>query len=189
MMPPNFTIAPLGVISKVFLARNIRDFEHASNWIAQLDYKRNTDKYNLETIFTEQCGTCSTKHALLKTLADENGFEDLKLVLGIFKMNSENTHRIANTLSKYGLNYIPEAHNYLKYQDTILDFTRINAAASDFENDLLEEIEINPAQITDFKVNFHQMFLRKWLNQNPQITYNLAELWEIRELCVRVLAT
>ncbi len=45
-------------------------------------------------------------------------------MLGIFKMNAENTPQITDILSKNQLNYIPEAHNYFKFQNEIFDFTK-----------------------------------------------------------------
>jgi len=75
-------------------------FKSATDFVANLNYGRNVNKDDLKTLFDDNCGTCSTKHALLKTLADENGFNEIKLVIGIFKMNSENTNEISETLKK-----------------------------------------------------------------------------------------
>ena len=139
---PNFDIKPIGEISKEFLERNILTFKSATDFVANLDYRRNVNKNDLKTLFADNCGTCSTKHALLKQLVDENGFEEIKLVIGIFKMNSKNASEISQILKKNKLEFIPEAHNYLKYRNTIFDFTKADSKPSDFENDLIEEIEI-----------------------------------------------
>lgn len=74
-------------------------------------------------------------------------------------MSAKNTPNISATLQKHKLDHIPEAHNYLKYSDLILDFTTINSKPADFENDLLEEIEITADQISDFKVRYHQDYV------------------------------
>ncbi|MEI7510525.1 MAG: hypothetical protein WCJ62_13800, partial [Flavobacterium sp.] len=68
-------------------------------------------------------------------------------------------------------------------------FTKIGSKPSDFENDLLEEIEILPNQITTFKVEYHKKFLQNWLNENNNIELNLNELWKIREECIQNLTT
>ena len=186
---PNFKIQQNGEISTEFLKRNIHTFSEATEFINNLNYGRNENKNDLKTIFTDNCGTCSTKHSILKKLAEENNKSEIKLILGIFKMNANNTSEIKETLKKNNLEYIPEAHNYLKYVNEIYDFTKIGSKPSDFENDLLEEIEILPNQITTFKVEYHKKFLQNWLNENNNIELNLNELWKIREECIQNLTT
>src|SRR5690606_7655926 len=114
---PNFDIKSDREISTEFLRRNILTFHQATEYIQNLSYGRNLNKDNLKTIFTHNKGTCSTKHAILKQLANENNFNSFKLTLGIFKMSADNTPKVANTLTKHNLEYIPEAHNYLKYEN------------------------------------------------------------------------
>lgn len=185
---PNFEIQSIGEISNEFLIRKIYNFNEATHFVAKLNYGRNKDKSDLKTVFTDNCGTCSTKHALLKKLVDENGFSEIKLVLGIFKMNSENTIEISETLNRNNLEYIPEAHNYLKFENEIFDFTKVNSKPSDFEKDLIEEIEISPNQISNYKVELHKNHLQNWLNKNEEIKLNLSEIWKIREQCIQDLS-
>ncbi len=184
----DFDIKPKGQISKEFINRNILTFNQASLFVRQLAYGRNADKNNLASVFTDKCGTCSIKHALLKKLADENSFEKVKLIVGLFKMNKKNTPEISETLQKNQLEYIPEAHCYLKFEDQTLDLTKINSQPTDFLDDLIEEIEISPEQITDHKVNYHKNYLINWLDKNKQINLTLNDIWEIRELCIQDLA-
>ncbi len=183
----NFKITANAPISKAFIAKNIHQFNEACVYIQHLPYGRNNDKGHLTTLFQDHCGTCSTKHAVLKQLANENSNTDIKLIIGLFKMNSINTPVIAQTLAKYELDYLPEAHCYLKHNDKILDFTKPSSQASDFNNDLLEEISIIPDQITTFKVNYHKKYLANWLTENKMITLSLDEIWTIREQCIQDL--
>jgi thiol-disulfide isomerase/thioredoxin len=185
---PDFIIQSKGRISKEFINRNILTFKQALLFVKQLDYGRNEDKNNLATVFTDNCGTCSTKHALLKKLSDENNFEEVKLLIGLFKMNKKNTPEISKTLLENKLEYIPEAHCYLKFEDQILDLTKINSDPADFLDDLIEEIEILPEQITDYKVNYHKNYLVTWLDNNKEINLSLNEIWKIREQCIQDLA-
>lgn len=185
---PDFEIKSKGQISKEFIDRNILTFNQASIFVRQLAYGRNADKNNLASVFTDNCGTCSTKHALLKKLADENNFEKVKLVVGLFKMNKKNTPEISETLQKNQLEYIPEAHCYLKFEDQIIDLTKINSKPTDFLDDLIEEIEISPEQITDYKVNYHKNYLVTWLDKNEQIDLSINDIWKIREQCIKDLA-
>lgn len=185
---PDFEIKSKGQISKEFIDRNILTFQQASLFVRHLAYGRNTDKNNLASVFTDNCGTCSTKHALLKRLAEENNFEAIKLIVGLFKMNGSNTPAISETLQKNQLEYIPEAHCYLKFEDQIIDLTKVNSKPTDFLDDLIEEIEISPEQITDYKVNYHKSYLSIWLDKNEQINLSLQEIWKIREQCIQDLS-
>ena len=138
---PDFIILSDQKISKAFLKIKVNNFFEACLHVGAWPYFRNKDKSNLLAMFNEQCGTCSTKHALLKELANENNFNDLQLMLGIFKMNERNTPKTEGILKNYHLDHIPEAHCYLRYKNQILDFTNINAKPIHFLDDLLFETE------------------------------------------------
>ncbi len=187
-MEPDFEINISGEVSQEFLKRNIFSFQQAANFIQQLPYGRNTNKYRLVNLFLENRGTCSTKHAILKVLAEENDFPNLKLVLGLFKMNGTNTPAVSARLSRHNLNSLPEAHCYLKYHATILDYTKPEFLPAHYENDLIEEVEITPAQISDYKVAYHKNYLLSWLTKNPQLKLNPDILWAIREQCIQDLS-
>jgi hypothetical protein len=185
--PINFEIVPSkGNVSKSFRNIGIENFQQATDWVEELPYQRNKNKNNELAILDELCGTCSTKHALLKRLADENGNTELRLMLGIFTMNAKNTPAVKTILKKYNLEYIPEAHNYLRAYNYILDYTGIGVNETKFELDILIETEINPDQITDFKVRYHRDYLDLWIKEN-QISYSLDEIWRIREECIAAI--
>ncbi|MCI3938521.1 hypothetical protein MQX03_15075 [Chryseobacterium aahli] len=175
-----------GIISNEFLNRNITDFHSASKYVSELPYKRNSDKNNIQCVFNDLGGTCSTKHAILRKLALENDQQDVKLILGIFKMNVAYTQKIKSTLEKFNLNYIPEAHNYLKIDDEYFDFTKPNSNYTDFKSKLLIEREIEFNEIIEEKISFHKDFLKKWI-LDKNIPYNLDEIWNIREQCIKDL--
>ncbi|MFY7732392.1 MAG: hypothetical protein ACOVSR_02835 [Bacteroidia bacterium] len=185
---PDFDIKSTGRISKEFVDRNILTFNQATLFVKELAYGRNADNNNLASVFADNCGTCSTKHALIKRLADENNFETVKLIVGLFRMNKINTPEISATLLQNNLEFIPEAHCYLKIENLILDLTKINSKPTDFLDDLIEEIEISPEQITEYKVNYHKNYLVTWLDNNKQINLSLNDIWKIREQCIQDLA-
>jgi len=170
-------------LSKACKLLGLKDFNQVCNYIKHLPYGRIKDRSNYASILEEQKGTCSTKHAFLKQLAIENGAENIRLCLGIYKMNDTNTSGIASVLKKYNLNYILEAHTYLKIDNTILDFTRVTASKTSFETSLVNEIAILPKQIGEFKVNFHQDYLKEWI-LTKKIPYSFKEIWSIREECI-----
>lgn len=184
----NFKINRLGNISNRFLEYNIYTFQQALDFVRHLPYGRNLNKSDLITVFVEGCGTCSTKHALLKQLAIENNYDNIKLIMGLFKMNANNTPEITKTLNENKLDYIPEAHCYLKIENEIIDVMKVNSKPEDFANDLIEEKEILPNQIADYKEAYHKNYLENWLKGNKQIIYTLNELWAIREQCIQDLS-
>jgi hypothetical protein len=49
----------------------LTDFHQACDYVWQLAYGRNRDNHDWRAVLTEKCGTCSSKHRLLKALADE----------------------------------------------------------------------------------------------------------------------
>lgn len=169
------------LISRKLKELEINAFSDALNFIKNLPYGRNSNRENFILVLDEMKGTCSSKHALLKSLANENEKSEVKLMLGIFRMNRINTPKIKNTLDKFGLDYIPEAHNYLKIDNKILDCTTSNSSELNFANDLILEIEIEPHQVIDFKIDFHKKFLSDWIESQH---FSLDEIWKIREECI-----
>jgi hypothetical protein len=183
----NFPIQSGNEISDRFLQADIRDFSSALIYIQDLPYRRNTLREKSTVVLDEKCGTCSTKHAVLKRLADENG-KEVKLMMGIYRMNATNSKSVQPVLEKYKLDFIPEAHNYLRMGGKVIDVTKRSFANTLFLLDLMEEEEITPAQIGNYKIDKHQAFLKTWLEQNPHIHYSFHQLWAIREECIAALS-
>lgn len=184
----DFKIEKSGEISEIFLKHNLGSFKAAMGFMHELPYRRNDNKYDLMSVFRNACGTCSTKHAVLKVLADENDFKGLKLMLGIFKMNGRNTPQIIPELRQYGLDYLPEAHNYLRYQNSVIDITKPGFMLSADSGELLTEHEIQVSQITDYKIRFHKEYISNWLRNEKEISYSAEEIYRIREQCIQVLS-
>jgi hypothetical protein len=185
---PEFKIVLKGKISDACLSRGLDSFHQTIDFIQHLPYGRNPDKTKLVTVFTDGCGTCSTKHALLSELAMEQAQEGIQFVTGLYRMNGKNTPAVAKTLHQHGIDFIPEAHCYLKFKGERFDFTKAGSHPSDFEADLLEEMNLLPEQITDFKVNYHKTYLKSWLETQTDLNISLEKLWVIREQCIQDLS-
>lgn len=163
------------------------DFIELIEKVKHIPYGRNSNRYDFTLVISENKGTCSSKHAFLKDFANKNNIPNIKLYIGIFKMNEENTSKIFPLLSENQINYIPEAHCYLKVDGIPLDITTSESFYAKIKNDILEEIEIEPIQVANYKVNYHKDFLKKWIietNQNK--TFN--EICTIREKCIQKLS-
>lgn len=165
---------------------NIFSWDELLKFIQQLPYGRNANRYDVSLVITEQKGSCSSKHAFLKAVADENDIPNIQLILGIYTMNSDNTN-IGTTISDAGLSYIPEAHCYLKIDGVHTDITSEGSSFNNIKDVILEEIEIEPHQVADFKIEYHKEFIKKWISEgNINLTFN--EVWAIRERCISYLS-
>ena len=163
---------------------DIKTFHQAADWVWHLPYGRNSGADSLLVIIEER-GTCSTKHALLAQLAQDHGLP-VKLMVGIYLMNEANTKGVGAVLREAGLPAVPEAHCYLMYAGERIDLSRcVRCMNSPFDR-LLMETPIAPAQIGEYKREFHQRLLRQWCNQHH---YDWEEVWNVREQCIAHLGT
>lgn len=166
--------------------KSILHWDDLIYFIQQLPYGRNQNREDFSLVLIENKGTCSSKHAFLKKIADLNQIEEVALVLVMYKMNHLNTPKIGNIIAENGLSYIPEAHCYLKIGNKRFDITTPNANIENLYKDIIEEIEIQPEQVNTFKVEFHQTYLKKWIKETP-ILLHFDEVWKIREKCIKKL--
>jgi hypothetical protein len=183
---PRDGIQPSGSLSFLFLQKGIHTFQQATEYIRGLPFKRNTDKSDPLCVLNDGFGTCGTKHATLRRLAEEQGLMDVDLVIGIFKMSAHNMPELTGLLEKESLPYIPEAHCYLRIKGKILDCMNTSFNIGEYEEEIIVERIISPEQITDLKVQFHQAFLKNW-KQVCQIEQTFEEIWALREKCIRYL--
>ncbi|WP_329804827.1 GNAT family N-acetyltransferase [Flavobacterium facile] len=171
----------------IFEIKNEREFENLIEKVKQIPYGRNANRHDFSLVVSENKGTCSSKHALLKDFANNNNIPNVKLYIGIFKMNEENTSKIFPLLSENQVNFIPEAHCYLKINGIPLDVTTSESFYNKIENDILEEIEIEPIQVAEYKVNYHKEYLKNWIIETNQ-NKTFEEIWAIRENCIQKLS-
>ncbi len=176
-----------GELTSRLQSLGIHDMQTFMNFIMHIPYGRNSDRSNPELVLSEMKGTCSTKHALVKMVADENELTEIKLMLGIYKMNRDNTPNIGDELEKHGLKYIPEAHCYLKMNDEEIDLTSAHSSFDKIKDDLIMEMEISPIQTGDFKVHFHKQFIGDWIAEE-KIQFSFDDIWHIREACIKRLS-
>lgn len=173
-------------LTSLILQKNIRTWSEAVNFIKQLPYGRNSNRYDLSLVLKENRGTCSSKHAFLRKIAKLNHIDNVKLILGMYKMNHLNTPKIGNILQDHHLDFIPEAHCYLMINNEMFDVTTQNSDINNLKKYIIQEIEIEPEQVDIFKVEYHQSFIKDWLSNN-KIDRSFDEIWDIREKCIRNL--
>ena len=163
------------------------EFKELIDKIKKLPYGRNANRYDFSLVLSENKGTCSSKHAFLKDFADKNEIENVKLYIGIFKMSEANTPKLGDLLLRNNIEYIPEAHCYLKINQIPVDATTSDSFYDKIKHDIMEEIEIIPNQVSDFKVEYHKAFLKKWITETNQ-NNTFEEIWRIREQCISKLS-
>jgi hypothetical protein len=182
---PNHLLRP-GEVTNLLATYGIQTFHEAVLWVWRLPYGRTSDRSNYLLVPIEQRGACSAKHAFLSKVASEQMIP-LHLHIGIFMMNRENTPGIGNNLEKNGLTSIPEAHCYLKFENTRYDFTTYeDPPISHPKVHFLYEEKISPDQIGSHKVNLHQEWMKNWIRESNQIL-SFEDLWKIREKCIETL--
>ena len=157
------------------------------SYLRHLPYGRNSSRNEPNLVLVENCGTCSSKHALAKIIADANSISGVRLILSMYKMNSSNTPGLGDILSQHALEYLPEAHCYLEINGKAIDITTATSDYHTFKNDIIIAFEIVPEQCGEYKVKYHQKFLKQWILDN-QIPYDFEEIWSIREQCIQNLA-
>ncbi len=186
---PDFPLILNGICSNAFKKLQIFQFKDACKFVSLLPYRRNVDKTDPLAVLVEAHGTCSTKHALLKRLADEQNQTKITLQLGIFEMNENNTPVLSPLLKEKQLQAIPEAHCYLKYNKRRFDFTGNDKIKLDIEKEIIAEYEINPSDIFTRKQEIHKNFLIQWLLVNKISHLNYQQVWELREACIKLIST
>lgn len=186
-MLPDFALSARAPLSNYFRERGIGNFHLSAQWICNLPYGRHNRQGEFR-VLEESCGTCSSKHSLLKRLADENDWQELHLYVGLVFLDVHTNASVAKILRDAKLNRIPEAHCFLKYKAHYFDFTseafqsRQHLLGTTVQN----EVQIEPAQTGAWKVAWHQRQMLDWL-EKEEMDMTLEQLWEWREKCIAVL--
>lgn len=123
---PDCEINPAGKIGARFLQLNLLTFQAACEYVHRMPYGYNADRDDLMSLFREGQGTCTTKHAVIATLARELGLEIHKRI-GIYAMTEALVTGADAILRKYALPYLPMVHCFLASESHRVDLTEGNA--------------------------------------------------------------
>lgn len=176
---------PLTSLAK---SKGINTFDQLMEFTHNLPYGRNANRRDFRLVLTEMKGTCSSKHGLIKEIANENNLTSVELVLILFHMNERNTPHIKPILNQFNLAYIPEAHCCLLSSGTYIDITFPNSNYNLLEKEIISTEVISPTQLLNYKVEKHKKKLKDWVIQE-EINYTFGEIWAIREKCIAQLST
>lgn len=182
-MKSDYTLNSKDELTLLIKDNGINTWNMLTKFIRHLPYGRNSNRRDSSLVIKEKKGTCSSKHAFLKKVANLNNLPDVKLILGLYKMNSTNTPKIGNVLSHNKIEFLPEAHCYLNINGERIDYTSNNSDFNRIKNDILIEQEIEPHQVAEYKVQYHKAFLKTWIKEQ-NISFNFNEIWGFREQCI-----
>lgn len=173
-----------GPMSIEAVDRGIISLQSLLEWVGQLPFKRNSQQGDYRLVFTEECGTCSTKHALVKQVAIENDWKDVLLLSGLYQMNGKTNPKIAKYLENHKVEYFPELYFFLKIDGKIFDLCNADFVQETFKNTLTNLEIINPSQIGAYITNKHKELFLNWC-LNEQVSFDIY--WAYREHCMWLL--
>lgn len=122
---PELKIAASKPVSDRFMELGIDTFTGACRFVRDLPYGYNSDRDDLMILFREKFGTCSTKHAVIATLAMELDLP-IHRAMGIYAMTEAIVAGAGRILADYGLPYVPMIHCFLVYGEYRVDLTEGN---------------------------------------------------------------
>ena len=185
-MKTDYRLTSKDKLTELAKSKGIETWNELTEFIKNLPYGRNINRTDFGLVLSEQKGTCSSKHALLKSIADLNSVPNIELIIGIYRMTESNTPKIGMELTENSIEFIPEAHCYLKINGKRTDLTNGLSEFKTIEKDIIEEILIKPFQVGKFKVDYHKMFIENWLKEsNSKLGFD--QIWRVREKCIENL--
>jgi hypothetical protein len=144
---PNTSIGDGGIVSEQFLQLGVTRFIDACRYVHQLPYGYNSDRDDLLILFKEGFGSCTTKHAVIATLAKEIGLP-IEKHIGIYAMTEAIVTGTADILMKWDLPYVPMVHCYLVCDTIRVDLTEGNDNGKNRPLDLFLHQEAVSANIS-----------------------------------------
>jgi hypothetical protein len=122
---PDAPIDGAGAISLEFTRRGVTGFSDACRYVHQMPYGYNKDRDDIMILFKEGFGTCTTKHAVIATLARELNLSVVKKI-GIYAMTEEIVTGTNDILGQDNLPYVPMVHCFLAMEEKRVDLTAGN---------------------------------------------------------------
>ena len=122
---PDNPISGNGPVSNAFIELGITNLQTACRYVRELPYGYNSDRDDLMILFKEKMGSCTTKHAVIATLAEELALPVNKNI-GIYAMTEAIVRGAGKITEEYGLPYVPMIHCFLVYNGHSVDLTEGN---------------------------------------------------------------
>ncbi len=122
---PDAAIDGAGVVASEFLKLGITGFTEACRYVQEMPYGYNSNRDDLLILFKEGKGSCTTKHAVIATLAEELSLP-IRKSIGIYAMIEDLVTGTQPILENHRLPYIPMVHCFLVNENYRVDLTEGN---------------------------------------------------------------
>ena len=122
---PDKTIVDKGPMTRTFLSMGTDTFHAACRYVNELPYGYNSDRDDPMILFKEKLGSCTTKHAVIATLASELEIAIDKYI-GIYAMTEALVTGTRKILERYHLPYVPMVHCFLVFEKQRVDLSEGN---------------------------------------------------------------
>ncbi|MBD2108094.1 hypothetical protein H6F49_14105 [Nodosilinea sp. FACHB-13] len=166
---PDATLQAHGPIAEKFLQQELKTFHEACRWTKNLPYAANSNSEDSLILFEEGYGSCTTKHGAIARLAQEHNLPVHKN-LGFYRLNDQIVTGINALLQPYGLDFIPQIHCFLVYEECRVDLTEGNCNG---KNKTIEDydfvIQVAPDLPHAQQQAYYLEFLRRYGVFSPQL--------------------
>jgi hypothetical protein len=169
---PNVTLKACGLMSERYLQQGLKTFHEACQWTQDLPYGANANNEDSLILFAEGRGTCTTKHGAIARLAAEHNLPIHKN-LGFYRLNDEIVTGVNSLLAPYGLDFIPQIHCFLVYENCRVDLTEGNCNG---KNKTIEDYDFVISVAPDLTHEQHQAYYLQYLRLYADLSPALAAL-------------
>ena len=125
LLPDATLSASNGPYSQKFLELGVKTFKEACIYVHNLEYGYNSDKDDPWILFKESKGSCTTKHAVIATVAQELNISLHKHV-GVYKFTEDICEGASRITEKFSIPYVPMVHCFLVHENHRFDLTEGN---------------------------------------------------------------
>jgi hypothetical protein len=168
-MLPDVALQPCGMVSEQYLKRGLKTLRAACAWTQDLPYGANSNKEDSLILFEEGYGTCTTKHGAIARLALEHDLSIHKH-LGFYRLNDEIVTGVNAVLAPYELDFIPQIHCFLVYDNHRIDLTEGNCNG---KNKTIEDydfiVQVAPDLTCPQQHAYYLEYLRKYADLSPAL--------------------
>ncbi|MHA1124731.1 MAG: hypothetical protein ACTSO7_03410 [Candidatus Heimdallarchaeota archaeon] len=185
---PDKEITQAGEMSKKFLELGMTSFKEACLFVHNMDYGYNSDKDDTVILFKEMKGSCTTKHGVIATLAEELDIP-LNKKVGIYKLTEEIVTGTNTILKEHDLLYVPMIHCFLIYEDYRFDLTEgnFNGKKTPIEEFIQDEQVIPFITVKDEYLLFLKVLKEKILPSKEMKGKERRTILKAREEAIKLL--
>ncbi|MBD2231664.1 hypothetical protein [Phormidium tenue] len=169
---PDVMLQANGPIAEKFLQQGLKTFHEACRWTKKLPYAANSNSENSLILFEEGYGSCTAKHGAIARLAQEHSLPVHKN-LGFYRLDDEIVTGVNALLQPYGLDFIPQIHCFLVYEDCWVDLTEGNCNG---KNKTIEDYDFVLQVAPDLSQAQHQAYYLEFLRRYGAFSPRLAAL-------------